>query len=44
MPWETYRNMTREDLESLWLWVQSIPPTKRITGPLRREAGWKPPA
>ena len=41
MPWESYAGMTDEDLDSLWMWMQSIPPTKREVGPPRREAGWK---
>jgi mono/diheme cytochrome c family protein len=42
MPWETYRNMTDADIESLWLYLESLPPTNYVTGPPRREAGWKP--
>jgi mono/diheme cytochrome c family protein len=42
MPWETYRNMTDADLESLWLYLESLPPTKNLVGPPRRKAGWKP--
>lgn len=41
MPWESYQNLTDEDVESLWLYLQSLPPTHKITGPPRREAGWK---
>lgn len=42
MPWETYRNMTPSDVESLWLYLKSLPPTKNDVGPPRRKAGWKP--
>lgn len=41
MPWETYRNMTDADLESIWLYIESLPPTNNLVGPPRREAGWK---
>lgn len=37
MPWETYRNMTDVDLESIWLHLQSLPPHDNDTGPSRRE-------
>jgi mono/diheme cytochrome c family protein len=42
MPWESYRNLTEDDRKSLWLWVESLPPTKKVLGPPRRAAGWKP--
>lgn len=42
MPWETYANLTDEDLESIWLYIQSLPPTNKLVGPPRREMGWKP--
>jgi mono/diheme cytochrome c family protein len=44
MPWESYRNLTDADLESIWLYLRSLPPSENLVGPPRRERGWKPPA
>ena len=38
MPWETYANLTDEDVESLWLYLRSLPPTKKEIGPTHRKA------
>lgn len=42
MPWENYRGMTDADLESIYLYLQSVPPSDRDTGPTHRPAGWRP--
>jgi hypothetical protein len=42
MPWDTFKQMTDSDLESIFLYLRSLPPTHRLTGPGRRPAGWKP--
>jgi mono/diheme cytochrome c family protein len=39
MPWESYAGMTDTDIESLWLWVQSLPDSTKNVGPVRRERG-----
>jgi hypothetical protein len=38
MPWESYSNMTSADLESIWLYLRSLPPTPKKIGNLRRNA------
>ncbi|MFO0636009.1 MAG: c-type cytochrome [Nannocystaceae bacterium] len=38
MAWESYRNMTDEDLGSLWDYLSSLPPTERNIGEPRRKA------
>lgn len=42
MPWDNFKQMTDSDLKSIFAYLRSLPPTKRFTGPGRREAGWKP--
>jgi mono/diheme cytochrome c family protein len=42
MPWEAYGNMTDVDLESLWLYLRSLPPTKKHIGETRKPANEKP--
>ena len=42
MPWGSYMGMTNEDKRSLWLYLQSVKPTARDTGPTYRKVGWKP--
>jgi cytochrome c553 len=42
MPWENFAMMTEDDLKSLYRYLQSLPPTKRVTGPTRRKRGWTP--
>lgn len=42
MPWDNFKQMTDSDLKSIFLYLRSLPPTKRFTGPGRRKAGWKP--
>lgn len=37
MPWETYANLTDEDIESLWLYLRSLPPTLKEIGPTHRK-------
>lgn len=39
MPWENFKRMTDADLESLFLYLKSIPPVKHKTGPSRRIKG-----
>jgi mono/diheme cytochrome c family protein len=41
MPWESFANLTDADIESLWLYLQSLPPTDNNVGPTRRKAGAK---
>jgi mono/diheme cytochrome c family protein len=44
MPWENYRLMTDADLRSLYQYLQTVPPTNRLTGPGYRKVGWTPDA
>lgn len=37
MPWESYSNLTDADLESIWLYLRALPPTKKAVGDLRRK-------
>ena len=41
MPWESYMNLTDADLESIWLYLRSLPPTPKSIGPVRRKANEK---
>jgi hypothetical protein len=43
MPWENFGQMTDDDLRSLYRFLTSLPPTRNVTGPSRRQAGWAPP-
>lgn len=43
MPWDNFKQMTDEDLKSIFRYLKSLPPVKHATGPTRRAAGWKPP-
>jgi mono/diheme cytochrome c family protein len=38
MPWESYQGLTDADLESIWLYLRSLPPTSKKIGDLRRSA------
>ncbi len=42
MPWENFARMTDDDLRSIFRFLQTVPPAKRVTGPSRRNKGWKP--
>lgn len=42
MPWESFARMSENDLRSIWKWIETVPPTERVVGPGRREAGWSP--
>lgn len=42
MPWENYAGMTDEDLESIYLYLQSLEPSDNDPGPAHRERGWEP--
>lgn len=44
MPWLNYANMTDTDLRSVFMYLQSIEPSDRNTGPSVRPKGWKPEA
>jgi mono/diheme cytochrome c family protein len=41
MPWETYANMTDADIESIRLYLGSLPPTRKNIGIVRRKADEK---
>lgn len=42
MPWENYRGMTDEDLESIYLYLQSVEPSDNDVGPQHRPSDWEP--
>jgi mono/diheme cytochrome c family protein len=42
MPWEGFQNTSESDLRSIYLYLRSLPPVDRDTGPPYREVGWKP--
>ncbi|NRA32546.1 MAG: c-type cytochrome [Polyangiaceae bacterium] len=42
MPWESFANLTDSDLESIWLYLSSLPPTEKKVGPQRRAKGSQP--
>lgn len=42
MPWENYRGMTDEDLESIYLYLQSVESSDNDVGPQHRPADWEP--
>lgn len=39
MPWDNFKRMTDDDLKSIYLYLSSVPPVKRATGPTRRPKG-----
>jgi mono/diheme cytochrome c family protein len=42
MPWDNFKQMTDDDLKSIFRYLKQVPPTKHATGPSRRKRGWKP--
>ena len=42
MPWENFRRMTEDDMRSIYRYLRSLPPVKKVTGPSHRKARWKP--
>jgi hypothetical protein len=42
MPWESFARMTEDDLRSVYRYLKSLPPTRKVIGPSHRKAGWKP--
>lgn len=41
MAWENFARMSDDDLRAIWRYLQTVPPSSRVTGPTRRRAGWK---
>jgi len=41
MPWANFKQLTDDDVRSLYRYLQSVPPVKRATGPTRRKRGSK---
>jgi mono/diheme cytochrome c family protein len=39
MPWESFAQMTDDDLKSVWRYLASLPPVEHATGPSRRPKG-----
>jgi mono/diheme cytochrome c family protein len=44
MPWDNFKQMTDDDLKSIFRYLKSLPPIKHATGPSRRKRGWTPGA
>jgi hypothetical protein len=45
MPWHFYRNLTDEDLSSIYAYLRSIPPVRnRVPLPVAPEAAFATPA
>ncbi|HSI05678.1 MAG TPA: hypothetical protein VLC93_14430, partial [Myxococcota bacterium] len=42
MPWDNFKQMSDEDLKSIFVYLRSLPPTKHQTGPRYRKRGWTP--
>lgn len=42
MPWESFGQMTDDDLKSLYAYLHALPPTRNVVGPSRRAAGTTP--
>jgi hypothetical protein len=42
MPYEAYRDMTENDLRSIYRYLKSLPPTKNYIGPAHRKASEDP--
>jgi mono/diheme cytochrome c family protein len=42
MPWENFGRMSDDDLRAIWRYLQTVPVSRRVTGPIRRTRGWKP--
>ena len=42
MPWESFAQMTDDDLRSVYRFLQTLPPVAKQTGPSRRPNGWRP--
>lgn len=41
MPWLNFQQMTDGDRRSIYRYLKSLPPTRSVTGPSRRPAGWR---
>lgn len=41
MAWENFARMSDDDLRAIWRFLQTVPPSNRVTGPTRRLAGRK---
>ncbi len=41
MAWENFARMSDDDLRAIWRFLQTVPPSSRVTGPTRRLAGRK---
>ena len=39
MPWDNFKQMTEDDLRSIYRYLRALPPVKRATGPTRRKKG-----
>jgi hypothetical protein len=42
MPWENFSRMTEDDMRSIYRYLRSLPPVRKVTDPSHRKAGWKP--
>lgn len=44
MPWGNFKEMTEDDVRSIYRYLRTVPAVKHDVGPVRREVGWKPKA
>lgn len=42
MPWDNFKQMTEDDLRSIYRYLKTVPAVKNATGPTYRKADWKP--
>ncbi len=43
MPWESFRNLTEDDLRAIYRYLRQVPAVAYETGPNVRAVGWKAP-
>ncbi len=43
MPWDNFKQMTDDDLRSIYRYLRTVPPVTTQPYPTRRLKGWKPP-
>jgi cytochrome c553 len=42
MPWQTFGNMTDDDVRAIYRYLQTVPAVANDTGPTLRKIGWQP--
>lgn len=41
MAWENFARMSDDDLRAIYRYLQTVPPSSKVTGPSRRPRGWR---